>query len=494
MVNKDSEIKITEENIPPYSETPDLASPLRTRVFMILVCINILLNYDTGVIPASLNYLQSTLKLSFQQQAAIGSLVYIGLCTASLIVSIIFQRFSARKVLILMLFLNCLFCLLFSICRSPLPMYFSRFGMGFTQAFYVIYAPVWTNEFAPPSMCTRWMGILQCAVPLGVVFGYSVASLFNSINSGVVNWRFAIQVQAILEIPLMIALKFTDSEDTDIVDTERLVASGEHSPRGEEEIRIDSISLVNFPSFCQQMRMLAKNWVFVLLTLSLCCLFFVVSGIQYWVTLYMYYVLDAEKLTIVIGFAIISTTAPILGVLTGGYTADYFGGYKGKNVLRAMKICLVFGLLAFSVSIPSGYVQSIIGEILLLWLLLFFGGCVVPSATGIIVNTMPKELQSSSSAVSQLVYNLGGYFMAPVLSGLLMDSIPDKKNALTMGFRFCLSFSLLSLVFALLTYLAILRKEKLENEKQDNDCKYNEYIPEEVQNEIARRVMPLSLT
>ena len=76
--------------------------------------------------------------------------------------------------------------------------------------------------------------------------------------------------------------------------------------------------------------------------------------------------LNANPIVVVIGFIIISTTAPISGVLTGGYIADYYGGYKGKNITTAVKICAFFGFLAFLTAIPSCFVQSIIGEIILL--------------------------------------------------------------------------------------------------------------------------------
>jgi Arabinose efflux permease len=127
----------------------------RKKVFLIMILINALLNYDTGVIPASLIQLEEEMGMSYQQEAAVGSLIYIGVCSASLIVSITFQRYSASKVIILMLTINCFFCLLFSFSYNIAIMYIARIGMGFTQAFCVIYAPVWTNEFSPRNQCTR---------------------------------------------------------------------------------------------------------------------------------------------------------------------------------------------------------------------------------------------------------------------------------------------------------------------------------------------------
>lgn len=467
-------------------------SRIRTRVFAIMVCANALLNYDTGVIPASLDQLDVSDHLNHQQQAAIGSLVYVGICSASLIVSSVFQHFSASKVLLLMLVLNSIFCLLFSFSYAISLMYLTRFGMGFTQAFCVIYAPVWTNEFAPHKSCTRWMGILQCAVPLGVVLGYGIASFLNSLDIPYLDWRFAIQLQAVLEIPLILGLKFTDKKHVNIIHKEDIVSSGEKVNRG-SEVRIDAISLTHIGDFWGQMKMLFRNLIFLFLTLALCCMFFVVSGIQYWITQYMTKVLNAEKLFVVVGFVIISTTAPIFGVLTGGWISDYYGGYKGNNLLTAVKICLLFGLLAFCSAIPACFVQSVLGLIILLWLLLFFGGCIVPAATGIIVNSVPKEYQSSSSSVSQLMFNFGGFFLSPLMSAAIMDLFDEETDSLTWGFRFTLSISFLSVSFIGLAYSVIFSKEPEYGVRLENVGAVDEDSEENIQ-EIARRVKPIAIS
>lgn len=128
----------------------------RKRIFVLFVLMNLLLNYDTGVIPASLIEIDKEVKLSYQEEAALGSLVYLGLSIASLIVPLVFQHYSAAKTLIVMITVNLGFCLLFSFTFNNIyVMYGARFGMGFTQAFSVIYAPVWTNEFSPHAKATR---------------------------------------------------------------------------------------------------------------------------------------------------------------------------------------------------------------------------------------------------------------------------------------------------------------------------------------------------
>ena len=443
------------ESPKPSSPTDD--SPIKLRVFTILVCMNALLNYDTGVIPASLIQIQAEMPINFEETAGIGSSVYIGLCTATFMVSYTFQRFSASKILLLTLVLNCVFCLLFASSYNIYLLYLSRIGMGFSQAFCVIYAPVWTNCFSPSHKSTRWMGLLQCAVPLGVVLGYAVASVFNELGLSFLDWRAAILLQAILEMPLIFSLsrihnsyiEVRSPQQSRALNTAGLLETfGENEERNEESVEFRA-------GILQQYRILLNSWTFVFLTLGLSSMFFVVSGIQYWTTLYMIQALNADPVVVIIGFVVLSTTAPISGVLAGGHVSDYYGGYKGENARTAIRLCLGFAVLAFCFAVPASFVDNIAFEFVLLWLLFFFGACLVPSASGIIVDSTHPELQSAASSLSQFMFNFGGFFLAPVVSAAFMDSFDNKALALTWGFRFTLSFSIGALAFMLAAFLVI---------------------------------------
>jgi len=103
----------------------------------------------------------------FYPKRFIGSLVYVGLSAASLFVSPTFQRFQAKNVLGFMLLLKAIFCGLFSVYSNMMVLYALRLLMGITQAFCVIYAPVWVNEFSPKDRSTTWMGTLHAFVPIG---------------------------------------------------------------------------------------------------------------------------------------------------------------------------------------------------------------------------------------------------------------------------------------------------------------------------------------
>ena len=48
------------------------------------------------------------------------------------------------------------------------------------------------------------------------------------------------------------------------------------------------------PDFLEHLKELMTNWLFLFVTLSLCSVYFVVTGIQFWTTAYMVYVLKVD--------------------------------------------------------------------------------------------------------------------------------------------------------------------------------------------------------
>jgi hypothetical protein len=64
---------------------------------------------------------------------------------------------------------------------------------------------------------------------------------------------------------------------------------------------------------------------------SLTGLFYVVTGIQYWLPDYIQNVLDIEPHTATLYFVTMSLSAPIGGVIVGGIITSAYGGYNNKK-------------------------------------------------------------------------------------------------------------------------------------------------------------------
>lgn len=93
-----------------------------------------------------------------------------------------------------------------------------------------------------------------------------------------------------------------------------------------------------------------------------------------------------------ITYFLVTITAPVFGVLFGGYILDQMGGYKGDNKLVAVKMCLLFSTCCVLIAVPAGFVYNIYIFGPLLWLEIFFGASVIPPGTGLVVDSVGEYL------------------------------------------------------------------------------------------------------
>ena len=490
-VKKEVEKKELNNDYLKTQEPDEVVIPPKKRnfIFNIFLLSDLFLNYDTGVIPASLIQITKEIDLDYSEQALIGSLVYLGLSFASIFVGFIFSKFSPSKVCSVILLLNCISCFIFSMSINKSILFIMRFLMGVTEAFIVIYGPVWVNNFSPPEHSATWMGILHSCSIFGVFLGYLAASLILNFFKGLLSWRFAIQIQGFVEIFLSLFFWVEKDEyiNVDIRKKKPLneiefdgneinvhknsegspsfnspsnicrVGSRKHDPR------IDTIELGNIGRYYLQAKTVLTNKLYVLITLSLTCIYFIVTGIQFWITKYLIEILNVEPIVVNVIFAIISITAPLSGVLFGGTLSDKYGGYKGKYETKALQMCTAFGILAFFFGLPMGFMFQITYLSILLWTFLFFGAAIIPIGTGVMISCVPKDCQATSSSISQLVFNLLGYFSSPMVTGFIMDRFEDEKEGFIWGMRLVFFWVIFALFFIWVSYIVSYRKSKRNN-------------------------------
>ena len=490
-VKKEVEKKELNNDYLKTQEPDEVVIPPKKRniIFKIFLLSDLFLNYDTGVIPASLIQITKEIDLDYSEQALIGSLVYLGLSFASIFVGFIFSKFSPSKVCSVILLLNCISCFIFSMSINKSILFTMRFLMGVTEAFIVIYGPVWVNNFSPPEHSATWMGILHSCSIFGVFLGYLAASLILNFFKGLLSWRFAIQIQGFVEIFLSLFFWVEKDEyiNVDIRKKKPLneiefdgneinvhknsegspsfnspsnicrVGSRKHDPR------IDTIELGNIGRYYLQAKTVLTNKLYVLITLSLTCIYFIVTGIQFWITKYLIEILNVEPIVVNVIFAIISITAPLSGVLFGGTLSDKYGGYKGKYETKALQMCTAFGILAFFFGLPMGFMFQITYLSILLWTFLFFGAAIIPIGTGVMISCVPKDCQATSSSISQLVFNLLGYFSSPMVTGFIMDRFEDEKEGFIWGMRLVFFWVIFALFFIWASYIVSYRKSKRNN-------------------------------
>ena len=197
----------------------------------------------------------------------------------------------------------------------------------------------------------------------------------------------------------------------------------------------------------------------ICVTFTLCCIYFIVTGIQFWMTSYLIQIINADPIQVVIVFSFSSISAPLLGILTGGTFADKYGGYKGKNTFKAIQMCTAFGFISFVFAFPLGFLFSFRYVVTLLWVFLFFGAALVPICTGIMISCVKTEMQATSSSLSQLIFNLFGYFLSPFLTGFVMDCFGNKRNGFIWGMRIVFWWVIMAMGFLIWAFMIEYRKK-----------------------------------
>ena len=497
--------KLTE----PEEEIPSFR---RNCIYAVFLLSNLFLNYDTGVIPASLIEITKEIHLDYSEQALIGSLVYLGLSFASIFVSLIFSKFGPSKVCSIILLLNLISCFVFSLSSNKIILFSMRFMMGVTEAFIVIYAPVWVNNYSPLEYSTTWMGILHSCTALGVILGYVAASIIiNFFDS--LTWRFAIQIQGFVEIFFSLFFWF-ERDDYINVDMRKTIPANEIELENKDinrlsnaspsfspskvrssrkfDPRIDTIETGNLSRYLYQTKIVLTTPLYVTITLGMCAIYFIVTGIQFWMTKYLIEILDIEPLLVNIIFSGISITAPLFGVLVGGTISDIYGGYKGKNVIRAIKMIIAFGLVSFVFAFPMGFLFQIIYLSVLLWTFLFFGAAIIPIGTGIMISAVPKYCQATSSSISQLIFNLFGYFFSPMVTGFIMDRFIDKRKGFIWGMRVVFWWVIFCLIFFISSYFVAIKNYEIY-EKNNNEGEESNFVEESSMKDNMSMFMKLEI-
>jgi MFS family permease len=75
-----------------------------------------------------------------------------------------------------------------------------------------------------------------------------------------------------------------------------------------------------------------------------------------------------------------------------------------------------------------------------MWLLLFFGGSIVPGLTGIMISSTPEKTKEIANSITHLCYNLLGYLPSPLLYGLVCKYTGGVTSRYGLAFILCWSY------------------------------------------------------
>ena len=433
----------------------------RWYVYTLLVISNIFIQMDHGSIPASTWNLYKIFN-SNQEIGLFGSFVFIGNLVGALIYFYLINIYQRKKLLINSMFLISICLITFILTTNTLFLLLNRGILGIFQSYFVIYLPLWCNQYGITNQRSIMLSIGQLTTPLGVFVGYLIASECISINENI-GWKFSFVIQSVIII-IMIFLLFRVSQS--LFETKYVSYKDERNITDvtffklSESIIIDQDTNISDIINISYFKQIFSHKVYVLSILSISCLYYAVTGVQYWAGDYMNRILKVHSpQKRLLYFSIICFTSPTLGVICAGYSVNRLK--HGYNNIRVYNYCFVLSIFTFVTGIISAFMSKVNLFILFTWLAFFFGGAIMPILTGIIITSLPQHLRASGNSLQLFFGTLLGYLPAPYIYGALEDYFDDggKKSY----------FSNMVVLFLCVILLGYSRKIKYEKIEDDNE-------------------------
>jgi len=268
--------------------------------------------FDNGILPALTTTLKEEEGFTNLQIGSLGSLVYMGEVTGSIIAMPVYQKVPVKIVLLACIVLQSVSILGFAFSNGIYEvMALSRFFTGVFQVFISIFAPIWCDTYAPDDKKTTWITSLMVATPGGIVTGYLLTAVIISTGGP---WEISFFLQVFFLIPIAIYIVSIDHQYLSLVIQENPVEEQETEEQKNkisklnandkkqrifhrlylERMRVESVKTANY-SFRQNLSYLLCRGDFMSVLFTLTTLFLVMSGLQYWITDYVVSVLGHSK-------------------------------------------------------------------------------------------------------------------------------------------------------------------------------------------------------
>lgn len=412
----------------------DFSIPKSTRwhVYTLLIISNIFITLDHGSIPASTWNLYKLFN-SNQEIGLFGSLVFVGNLLGSVLYFYLINLINRKKLLIYSMISLAICLITFIMTTNTFFLLSNRVILGIFQSYVIIYLPLWCNQYGITNKRSIMLSFGQLTVPIGVFTGYLIASICISINSND-GWKYTFVIQSIaiflMIIPFFYApesvfeSKYESFKDDKNIDTTFFKLSNSIIEDPDTTLNdLLNISYMPKKKFFEILKELISYKIYVLTIMALSCLYFCITGLQYWGSDYMDRILGVhspEKRLLY--FSLICFTSPTLGVIGGGYIVNQFQGYEDR---RVYDFCFILSILTFICGVICTILNKIIFFLIFAWFALLFGGAIMPTLTGIVITSLPQHLRASGNSLQLFIGTLLGYLPAPYIYGAIQDYFKD---------------------------------------------------------------------
>lgn len=438
-----------------------LSRKIRWAIFIYLVSLQILVDIDQGILSSTTSSLIIDFKMTERELGGFGSMKFLGNGLGCISSFTLINKFNRKYLLISAISFDLLCLFLTTKTTNLILLYLFRVIVGLNMAFISIYVPVWADQFGIHKYKSMMITIIHISSVLGTLFGYIMGILMG--------WKLSFYLQNILIIihiiiiiyffpgsyfsmilmPLKAKLDLMNSMEeknkNEIKDKNINLNINENEEEkklfiSNETIEDDDVSLfediqtqgrdIRKKSILNNLKVLSKSKIYILINITLSCIYIIISATQFWMNDYMEKSLsiedDKKRLYL---FVILVVTSPPIGIILGGYLTSKVGGYDTE---KAIYIPLFSSLIVFIFANIAPLTDKIYIFYPAFWIFFCFGSVLIPVITGIILVSVDKEYSGSANSISTFLYNIFGRLVGPNLYAFYQSIIKDKKSRIPL--------------------------------------------------------------
>lgn len=276
----------------------------------------------------------------------LGAMDKIGMTASSPLCGYLFQCASAKKLLVVSLFVNASACLIFGSLRDHYWMFAAKLLIGVTEGLQWVWAPQWISSWAPEKDKQTWMN-LNSSIVAGVGAGLGIVVAGLGTANGM-SYEFAFKTES---GALFVFWLFMLTVGGQYLSIQPDTAGAKVSPSTSYEIVEDNGNPNEKKTLQQQMGELWQNKLFCRSAIAFSFVNFTIAGLQFlWVRFFMR-MFDVDKTSAVFGQLIIVAAGGGAGVAyssTVQFTDTPFGKQRLLFATKAFLLALLGAFIAGS--------------------------------------------------------------------------------------------------------------------------------------------------
>lgn len=432
----------------------------RWYVYGLILLASIFSAIDGTIFNTAITWVKADLNFTNEDYGLFSSMLFFGKIVGAFSFIFLLNIINRKYLFILSLLVTAGGMTIYSICSVKYILYTVRSILGFFNVFFIIYFPVWIDQYGIRKYKTLMLTSIQITMPLGGILG--------SVMGTYLHWRVALQVNACILTIQGLALVCASSDyfshtiyssmspsqakDYTVPSIYEIMVKKEETKEKKDESNNNSLLG------------LLKNKTFLVYSFSRSFLLLPLIASSTFINDYFQNVLGVTDKSVRLGvLTALTLTGTLLGSVVGGIIGTLVGGYQNKRA----SIALIFlQTIAAVSSILVPYMNTLFTFAIFFGTNMTFTSSIMPIITGMVITSVPNQQRAMANSLTSLIVNLFGMMPGPYIYGKLNTIYADSDPRLPMKVVHCNSFVCLAL-FIIGAILKYREKQTFGEEKEE---------------------------